>query len=255
MIDHFYWNTGEYIYFSRKIIPEWDEILMFNNELIKKIKSPANILIFFEIMDIVLSNESGESKFLTNILSNEPFCVIFHNIFTEKEEKFQPLCWAFIKPFGNDLSSNMNKKLELQLYKIGKIDSNPNKINVYEWWKSKPWKNYPCTFNAIIMSLKTDNSGDIVNNIKQAIVKDTDDKNVQTMNKYIANSKTLIFDKLKMEKRLNNEEIEMPNKIITLINNADGNTTISKFSYCGKYLAFSALENHKYIIFVYKVMF
>ncbi len=89
----------------RSIIPEWDEILTFNESTSYIIK-PSTV-IFFEIVDFIDSSNSNADY----------TSVGWHHV-----------AWAFLKPFGKNNVSNVEKMVRLQLY-YARAKSTPSASN------------------------------------------------------------------------------------------------------------------------------
>lgn len=121
--------------------PAWEEQLIFNERfgyfLNEFLESPSTLL-FFEILEFV-SMDEAKVNFATQ----------------SSEGGWRKIAWAFLKLVGANGVLNIDGKLRLQLYypplKVKKLS---NSIDVFEWWKKRPWDRYPSTLYVTVKGLR-----------------------------------------------------------------------------------------------------
>lgn len=171
-------------------------------------------------------------------------------------ERNQSIAWAFVKPFGNNGTSNINRKIKLQLYEILERDYSMSTIpKAYECWKEKPWKSYPSVLYVTLKGIKILEKQDVMNDMKLNIFNSIINNNEQEIISNTGNLK--VQDKTenekKYEKRENAQQCKIPNKIVKCLFSKEKGPFNVKFSYCGKYLAYSANDHDNFVVFVYTV--
>lgn len=126
---------------------------------------------------------------------------------------------------------------------------------VYECWKEKPWITYPSVLYVTLKGIKRIEEQDL-NNMKLNILNSImNNNNEQEM---INNSVKLnVLDKTenikKYEKWENGQQCRIPNIIFKCLSSKEKGPFNIKFSYCGKYLAYSANDQDDFVVFVYTV--
>ncbi|XP_063217241.1 jouberin-like isoform X2 [Bacillus rossius redtenbacheri] len=111
----------------RSILPSWEELLVFNEDIEYILNPDLSVVIMFEILDFVsFSLASARYKKLGT------------------EGGWYKIAWAFLKPVGKNGVLNIDKKLRLQLYKPQSSQSfSCDACEPYLWWSSGQWSRYP----------------------------------------------------------------------------------------------------------------
>nr|CAD7263043.1 unnamed protein product [Timema shepardi] len=121
----------------RCIIPFWEELLVFNEDIEYLYKTDPPVVILFEILDFVnFSVASSQYKKLGS------------------EGGWHKIAWAFLKPVGKNGVLNTEHKVRLQLYKpqnskIASCDS----CDPYVWWSRGRWDRYPGTLYVTVKGI------------------------------------------------------------------------------------------------------
>ncbi|NP_001002277.2 jouberin isoform X2 [Rattus norvegicus] len=122
-------------------LPEWEEQVIFNENfpyLLREFDECPKVILFFEILDFLSMDE---------IKNNSEF--------QNQECGFRKIAWAFLKLLGANGNANINSKLRLQLYyPPTKPRSQPNVVEVFEWWSKCPRNRYPSTLYVTVRGLK-----------------------------------------------------------------------------------------------------
>nr|CAD7588533.1 unnamed protein product [Timema genevievae] len=119
------------------IIPFWEELLVFNEDIEYLYKTDPPVVILFEILDFVnFSVASSQYKKLGS------------------EGGWHKIAWAFLKPVGKNGVLNTEHKVRLQLYKpqnskIASCDS----CDPYVWWSRGRWDRYPGTLYVTVKGI------------------------------------------------------------------------------------------------------
>ncbi|KAK7792381.1 hypothetical protein R5R35_007733 [Gryllus longicercus] len=114
---------------KRSLVPTWEELLLFNEDIQLILKDVPPVLIMFEILDFVnFTVASSQYKKLG------------------PEGGWHKIAWAFLKPVGANRHFNVEKKLRLQLYKpTFPAKTSHEHCDVYSWWSHQVWERYPAT--------------------------------------------------------------------------------------------------------------
>lgn len=126
----------------------------------------------------------------------------------------------------------------------------------YECWKEKPWKSYPSVLYVTLKGIKILEEQDLINNMKlnifNSIINNNNEQQIIS-NSGNSNVPGKAENVKKYTKRENSQQCKIPNKIFKCLSSKEKGPFNVKFSYCGKYLAYSANDQDDFVVFVYTV--
>ncbi|XP_048387522.1 jouberin isoform X2 [Stegostoma tigrinum] len=238
--------TQPYDFRKRKsAIPAWEEQIIFNERfgyfLHEFMDSPSSLL-FFEILEFV-SMDEAKANYATQ----------------SSEGGWRKIAWAFLKLVGANGVLNIDRKLRLQLYyppvKVKKLS---NSIDVFEWWKKRPWNQYPSTLYVTVKGLRLPQNVNPSVRSMMAIQREQGTisySDLQTELVQGAVSSTLEYQKLDLLKwtRLPGQVCRIPNKLLLSFRGGQTGCYFIQFSHDGRSLAASCADRSGHFIMVYEI--
>ncbi|XP_078068694.1 jouberin [Mustelus asterias] len=226
-------------------IPAWEEQIIFNERfgyfLQEFINSPCSLL-FFEILEFV-SMDEAKVNYATQ----------------SSEGGWRKIAWAFLKLVGANGVLNIDRKLRLQLYyppvKIKKLS---NSIEVFEWWKKRPWNHYPSTLYVTVKGLRLPQNVNPSVRSMMAIQQEQGTISYSELQTELAErgvSSTVDYQKLDILKwtRLPGQVCRIPNQLLLSFRGGQIGCFFIEFSHDGKSLAASCADRNGHFIVVYEI--
>ncbi|XP_051880843.1 jouberin [Pristis pectinata] len=230
---------------NKSTIPVWEEQLVFNERfgyfLKDSIGSP-NTLLFFEILEFV-SMDEAKVNFATQ----------------SSEGGWRKLAWAFLKLVGANGVLNIDGKLRLQLYyPASKVKKLSNSIEVFEWWKKRPWDHYPSTLYVTVKGLRLPQN---VNPSVRSMMVFQQEQGTISYNELQSEltrasvSSNLDIEKLELLKwtRLPGQVCRIPNQLLLSFRGGHIGCFFIAFSHDGRSLAASCADRNGHFIVVYEI--
>ncbi|XP_072410215.1 jouberin isoform X1 [Chiloscyllium punctatum] len=230
---------------NKSAIPAWEEQIIFNERfgyfLHEFMDSPSSLL-FFEILEFV-SMDEAKANYATQ----------------SSEGGWRKIAWAFLKLVGANGVLNIDRKLRLQLYyppvKIKKLS---NSIDVFEWWKKRPWNHYPSTLYVTVKGLRLPQNVNPSVRSMMAVQREQGTisfNDLQTELAQGAVSSTLDYQKLDLLKwtRLPGQVCRIPNKLLLSFRGGQTGCYFIQFSHDGRNLAASCADRKGHFIMVYEI--
>ncbi|XP_048452702.1 jouberin-like [Rhincodon typus] len=225
---------------KKSAIPAWEEQIIFNERfgyfLHEFMDSPSSLL-FFEILEFV-SMDEAKANYATQ----------------SSEGGWRKIAWAFLKLVGANGVLNIDRKLRLQLYyppvKVKKLS---NSIDVFEWWKKRPWSQYPSTLYVTVKGLRLPQNVNPSVRSMMAIQREQGTisySDLQTELVQGAVSSTLEYQKLDLLKwtRLPGQVCRIPNKLLLSFRGGQTGCYFIQFSHDGRSLAASCADRSGHFI-------
>uniref|UniRef100_UPI00398EEB01 jouberin isoform X2 n=1 Tax=Pristiophorus japonicus TaxID=55135 RepID=UPI00398EEB01 len=230
---------------NKSTIPSWEEQIIFNERfgyfLHEFIDSPCTIL-FFEILEFVSMDEAKVNYATLN-----------------SDGGWRKIAWAFLKLVGANEVLNIDGKLRLQLYyPPAKIKKLSNSIEVFEWWKKRPWDHYPSTLYVTVKGLRLPQN---VNPSVRSMMATQQEQGTISYNELQSElthrsvSSNLDCEKLEILKwtRLPGQVCRIPNLLLLSFRGGQIGCFFIQFSHDGKSLAASCADRNGHFIVVYEI--
>ncbi|XP_059838469.1 jouberin isoform X2 [Hypanus sabinus] len=230
---------------NKSTIPVWEEQLVFNERfgyfLKESINSPSTLIIF-EILEFV-SMDEAKGNFTTQ----------------SSEGGWRKIAWAFLKLVGANGVLNIDGKLRLQLYypplKVKKLS---NSIEVFEWWKKRPWDHYPSTLYVTVKGLRLPQN---VNPSVRSMMALQQEQGTISFNELQSElTRASISSNLDIEKlellnwtRLPGQVCRIPNQLLLSFRGGRVGCFFITFSHDGRSLAASCADRNGHFIVVYEI--
>ncbi|XP_078398492.1 jouberin isoform X2 [Cetorhinus maximus] len=226
-------------------IPAWEEQIIFNERfgyfLQEFLDSPSSLL-FFEILEFV-SMDEAKVNYATQ----------------SSEGGWRKIAWAFLKLVGANGVLNIDRKLRLQLYyPPAKVKKLSNSIEVFEWWKKRPWNHYPSTLYVTVKGLRLPQN---VNPSVRSMMATQREQGTISYNELQtelvqrAVSSNIDYQKLDLLKwtRLPGQVCRIPNQLLLSFRGGQIGCFFIEFSHDGRSLAASCADRNGHFIVVYEI--
>ncbi|XP_062896500.1 jouberin isoform X1 [Mobula hypostoma] len=230
---------------NKSIIPVWEEQLVFNERFgyfLKESISSSSTLLIFEILEFV-SMDEAKGNFTTQ----------------SSEGGWRKIAWAFLKLVGANGVLNIDGKLRLQLYyPPSKVKKLSNSIEVFEWWKKRPWDHYPSTLYVTVKGLRLPQN---VNPSVRSMMALQQEQGAISFNELQSElTQASISSKLDIEKlellkwtRLPGQVCRIPNQLLLSFRGGRVGCFFITFSHDGRNLAASCADRNGHFIVVYEI--
>ncbi|XP_041044678.1 jouberin isoform X2 [Carcharodon carcharias] len=226
-------------------IPAWEEQIIFNERfgyfLQEFLDSPCSLL-FFEILEFV-SMDEAKVNYATQ----------------SSEGGWRKIAWAFLKLVGANGVLNIDRKLRLQLYyPTAKVKKLSNSIEVFEWWKKRPWNHYPSTLYITVKGLRLPQN--VNPSVRSMMATQREQGTIsydelQTELVQRAVSSNIDYQKLDLLKwtRLPGQVCRIPNQLLLSFRGGQIGCFFIEFSHDGRSLAASCADRNGHFIVVYEI--
>ncbi|XP_067882282.1 jouberin isoform X3 [Heterodontus francisci] len=238
--------TQHYDFRKKKTpIPAWEEQIIFNERfgyfLQELMDSPCTLL-FFEILEFVSMDEAKV------------------NYATQRNEGgWRKIAWAFLKLVGANGVLNIDRKLRLQLYyPPAKVKKLSNSIEVFEWWKKRPWNRYPSTLYVTVKGLRLPQNVNPSVRSMMATQQEQGNISYSELQSELAQRglpSNLDDQKLDLLKwtRLPGQVCRIPNQLLLSFRGGQIGCYFIEFSHDGRSLAASCADRNGHFIVVYEI--
>ncbi|XP_033861135.3 jouberin isoform X1 [Acipenser ruthenus] len=230
---------------NKSTVPEWDEQIIFNERFgyfVQETEESPKVMLFFEVLDFMSMDEARAN-----------FEIQRH------ESGFRKIAWAFLKIVGTNGVLNVEGKLRLQLFcPPPRGRTQPNTVEVFEWWKKYPRNRYSSTLYVTVKGLKLPDHVDPCVRSMMALQQEMG----STSYSELQNEVTRKGDNLPQEEkmieflkwsRLPGQVCRIPNKPLLSFRGGQMGCFCVRFSNDGKTLACACADKDGYPIVVYEI--
>ncbi|XP_078255883.1 jouberin isoform X2 [Rhinoraja longicauda] len=230
---------------NKSLTPAWEEQLIFNERFgyfLKEFLESPSTLLFFEILEFV-SMDEAKVNFATQ----------------SSEGGWRKIAWAFLKLVGANGVLNIDGKLRLQLYypplKVKKLS---NSIDVFEWWKKRPWDRYPSTLYVTVKGLRLPQNVNPSIRSMMALQQEQGTISYNELQSELKRSSVqsnLDIEKLELLKwtKLPGQVCRIPNQLLLSFRGGHIGCFFIAFSNDGRSLAASCADRNGHFIVVYEI--
>ncbi|XP_067840929.1 jouberin isoform X2 [Heptranchias perlo] len=230
---------------NKSTIPAWEEQIIFNERFgyfLHEFKESPYTLLFFELLEFV-SMDEAKVNYATQ----------------SSEGGWRKIAWAFLKLVGANGVLNIDGKLRLQLYyPPAKMKKLSNSIEVFEWWKKRPWNRYPSTLYVTVKGLRLPQNVNPSVRSMMAIQQEQGTISYSELQSELAQRglpSNVDYQKLELLKwtRLPGQVCRIPNQLLLSFRGGQIGCFFIEFSHDGRSLAASSADRNGHFIVVYEI--